>query len=281
MSFRSIAGTSLPGKSLTVVLVLSCLTTFAAELHAQDAGRNSQVEIPDDVKDIPALDLKIDDNDKQRYFLIGETENPPRPQGRRLLVVMPGGSGEAGFTPFIRRIYKNVLNDEWLVAQIVAPVWNEEQARRIVWPTKALPHEDADFTTEELFDEVVKNAASRAKIDRDQIYLLAWSSSGPPAYAIAAGRKKPIAGAFIAMSVFKPNQIPEMQNPQTSCYLLQSPDDRVTPYRFAESAKEYLSEQNVRVKLQSYAGGHGWRGNVYKKMSDGIDWLVMTTGPED
>ena len=268
-----------------VVVACSLLTLVCdSVLMAEDASqrKKTSIEIPEDIKTIPAVDISIEDDPKQRYFLIGNTEKPiPRNEGRRLLVVLPGGSGDAAFSPFIRRIYKHVLNDQWVVAQVVAPVWSEQQAEKIVWPIKALTTADVKITTEELFDRVVKDVSERTVIDDYQVYAMGWSSSGPAVYAIAAGRDKPLAGAFIAMSVFKTDHLPEFQNRQTPFFLLQSPDDRVTPFRFAESAREFLSEHEVKVKLQKYAGGHGWRGNIYESLTSGIDWLTESSGPED
>ncbi|NLE37543.1 MAG: hypothetical protein GX621_05915, partial [Pirellulaceae bacterium] len=56
-------------------------------------------------------------------------------------------------------------------------------------------------------------------------------------------------------------------------YLLQSPEDKTTPIHFAEEAEKALRGVGARVQLQRYEGGRGWRGDVFKMISDGIQWL--------
>src|SRR5690242_10763087 len=58
-----------------------------------------------------------------------------------LLIVLPGGDGSAEFAPFVGRIAENALPPGYLVAQLIAPVWNPDKDSRIVWPTKGLPDE--------------------------------------------------------------------------------------------------------------------------------------------
>ncbi len=117
-------------------------------------------EIPPDLADVPALDLRIADDEKKRYFLIGNVESPsPKKAGRRVLVVMPGGDGSAAFSPFIRRIYpkdiKRRMGDR-------ANRCSEMGER----PKRCLAHEispfsTARFSTEQLFDEVMADVAAR------------------------------------------------------------------------------------------------------------------------
>ena len=80
--------------------------------------------------------LTVDGDEHQRYLLHAPAKKTKVPKkGWKLLVVMPGGNGNAEFAPFVGRIRENVFDDEWLVAQIVAPVWTESQAKANVWPT--------------------------------------------------------------------------------------------------------------------------------------------------
>ena len=77
--------------------------------------------------------IAIDGDEHRRYLLHTPPEGTPAPkEGWKLLVVMPGGAGNADFAPFVGRIRANALDDGWLVAQIVAPVWSQEQAQRNV-----------------------------------------------------------------------------------------------------------------------------------------------------
>jgi RNA polymerase sigma factor (sigma-70 family) len=238
------------------------------------ASRQSGDEDPlADVADVPALDLRVGGDAKKRYFLVGKADRAPA-GGYRLLVVLPGGDGSADFNPFIRRIHKNVLKERWLIAQLVAPQWDEDQFENVVWPTERLKYPAAKFTTEEFINDVVATVKARVKVDPKRVYLLGWSSGGPPSYASAARKESPVTGAFIAMSVFKPGQLPALGNVKGKAfYLLQSPDDRVTPLRFAEAAEKALDGAGARVHLERYAGGHGWQGNVWKMLGDGIKWL--------
>lgn len=231
-------------------------------------------EIPEDLADVPALDLRIADDEKKRYFLIGNVESPsPRKAGRRVLVVMPGGNGSAAFSPFIRRIYRRTLSDEWVVAQIVAPKWSRGQS--VVWPLKSSPFPAARFSTEQLFDDVIADVAARGLIDRSEVYVLAWSSSGPAAYAIALRDKPGIAGALIAMSVFNAGEYSKLNaTPTPGFYLLQSPEDKVTPFGHAEAARTFLASLGSKVELTQYAGGHGWHGNPFEMLSTGVNWLI-------
>ena len=237
-------------------------------------------EVPPDLADIAALDLRIGDDEKKRYFLIGNVESTsPRERGRRVLVVMPGGDGSAAFSPFVMRIYQRTLNDEWVIAQIVAPKWERRQG--IVWPTQSQPIPTARFTTEQLFDDVIDDVAARGPIDRSEVYVLAWSSSGPPAYAIALRDKSQIAGAFIAMSVFNASRYSKpVATPTHGFYLLQSPEDKVTPFKHAEAARDFLTSHGAKVKLTQYAGSHGWHGKPFEMLSEGVNWLVSSITAE-
>jgi predicted esterase len=56
-------------------------------------------------------------------------------------------------------------------------------------------------------------------------------------------------------------------------YLLQSPDDQVTPLRFAEEAESALSIAGAKVHLHRQEGGHGWHGDMWGMLRAGIEWL--------
>jgi predicted esterase len=83
-----------------------------------------------------------------------------------------------------------------------------------------------------------------------------------------------VTGAFIAMSVFRPEHLPPLANARGKpFFLLQSPQDGVTPIRHAEAAKEALEAAGATVLLRRYEGGHGWRGDIWTMIGDGIGWL--------
>lgn len=227
-----------------------------------------------DVADVPAQDLRAGGDEMKRYFLIGAEGSKPPAEGYGLLIVLPGGDGSADFQPFIRRIHKNVLNGNWLIAQAVAPKWDANQFNTMVWPTAARPYPAAKFTTEEFVRDIAADVRSKAKVDPRKVFLLGWSSGGPPCYAIAMGKEPGVAGAFIAMSVFQPRQLPAVEGAKgRPFYLLQSPDDRITPMRHADDAEKALQAAGAKVHLQRYEGGHGWHGDIWEMLGEGISWL--------
>ncbi len=239
-----------------------------------------QVDPSADVADVPAQDLRASDDAKKRYFLIGvRKEAKPPAEGYGLLIVLPGGDGSAEFQPFVRKIYKDALNKRWLIAQAVAPKWDDKQFEQVVWPTEGLPYPAAKFTTEAFIKAIIADVRTKLRIDRKRIFLLGWSSGGPPCYATALRKDSPATGAFIAMSVFKPKQMPALGNAKGKAfYLLQSPQDRITRLHFAEEAEKALREAGAKVRLQRYEGGHGWHGDFGKIIGDGIRWLEQQVG---
>ena len=230
-----------------------------------------------DVADVPSQDVRVDDNDKMRYFLIGpdleaEAKERKKVKPRKLLLVLPGGSGSADFEGFVRRIWKNALSEKYVVAQLVAPVWSEEQ--EIVWPTKKNTTGGMKFTTEEFLDAVLLDVESKVEIDPAHIYTLSWSSGGPAVYAWSVTKGTRATGHFVSQSVFRPEWMPSLKGAKgVPYYLHQSRQDEVTLFHFAEKAKAALEKKGAEVELVEYEGGHGWHGNVYGDMRAGIAWL--------
>jgi serine/threonine protein kinase/predicted esterase len=230
-----------------------------------------------DVADIPSLDLNADGNDRMRYFLIGpKADGDPPENGYKLVVVLPGGDGGSDFNPFARRILKHALSEEYLIAQLVALNW--QPAQQVVWPTHTFSTEGQEFATEDFAEAVVADVRSRRKIDARHIFSLSWSSGGPAGYAISLAENTPITGSYVAMSVFEPELLPLLENAKGHAYFVDhSPDDRVCPFFMAEKAEKDLREQGATVRLNTYRGGHGWQGDVYGRIRDGIDWLEDNT----
>jgi len=226
----------------------------------------------DDVADIVSQDLRAGKDKHKRYFLIEPPKSVKAPtKGYGLLVVLPGGDGSADFHPFIKRIYKNAVPERYILAQPVAVKWAEKQD--IVWPTDKNRVEGMKFSTEEFVDAVIKDVASKYKLDPERVFTLTWSSSGPAAYAASLSNDK-ITGSFIAMSVFKPDLLPPLEKAKGQAYFLfHSPGDRVCPFQMAEQAAKELKKNGATVKLATYEGGHGWRGNVYGNIREGLEWL--------
>jgi predicted esterase len=234
----------------------------------------------DDIKDVPSQDLKVGKDTNKRYFLIGPAKDAKAPaKGYGLIVLLPGGPGSADFHPFVKRIYKNAVPEGYLVAQPVAAKWNAKQ--EIVWPTAKNKDavEGLKFTTEEFVDAVIDDVAAKHKLNADRVFTLTWSSSGPAAYAASLTNPK-VRGSFVAMSVYKPDQLPKLDGAKGHAYYLyHSPDDRICPYRMAEQASKELDKAGAKVKLVDYDGGHGWRGPLYDNISTGIKWLEENATP--
>ena len=228
----------------------------------------------EDVADIPAEDRHAQDDPYKRYILIGgRGDKPAPPKGYKILLVLPGGSGSPDFHPFIKRIYRHVLSDEYLLVQIVAPEWDRQQAQNQVWPTTTNPHRSMKFSTEQFIDAVMDEIDKDYAIDKRHIFMLAWSSSGPATYAFVLQQNTRMTGAFVAMSVFKPETLPPIENANgLAFYILHSPQDFI-PIKYAEAARDQLRAAGATTKLATYEGGHGWRGGVYQKLRDGMHWL--------
>jgi predicted esterase len=164
----------------------------------------------------------------------------------------------------------NALPENYLIAQLVAPKWSKP--KELVWPTEKQRDPTMKFTTEAFIDAVVAEVKAQKKIDAAHIYALGWSSGGPPVYAAAMREKTPLTGAFVAMSVFKPAQLPKSKLDGRRFYILHSPQDMI-PMTFAQSAKETLAKSGAKTELATYEGGHGWKGDVFGMIRDGMDWL--------
>jgi beta-lactamase regulating signal transducer with metallopeptidase domain/predicted esterase len=234
-----------------------------------------------DVADIPSQELQAGGDSSKRYMLIGPKKDvKPPADGFGLIVIMPGGDGSANFHPFVKRIYKNALSDQYLAAQPIAVKWAPDQ--QIVWPTKANPVGKMKFGTEEFVEAVIGDVAKKHKLDRAKVFTLSWSSSGPAAYATSLQEKHSVRGSFIAMSVFNPNFLPPLKNAHGQAYYLyHSQQDRVCPFRMAEQAKTSLAENGAKLHLETYEGGHGWRGNLYSDIRKGIEWLAENHAKAD
>jgi predicted esterase len=152
-------------------------------------------------------------------------------------------------------------------------VWSDAQAKVNVWPTKLNPWPKMDFSCEELFAVVVEDVGKQRKLDPRYLFTLAWSSGGTLAYTLGLQDDTPVTGTFVAMSVFKPELLPSLKGAKgANFWLLHSPDDFI-PFSMAESARDSLEKKGAKVQLTSYAGGHGWQGDVYGMIRDGVGWL--------
>lgn len=233
----------------------------ATKTPASDSGRAITTE-----------DITIGDDPNKRYFLHAPAEGAD--EKRNLLVVLPGGDGSAEFKPFVTSIASRALPDGYLVAQGVAPVWRDDPDR-IVWPTDTLRDERMGFPTERFVEDIVADV--RATHEIGSVFILAWSSSGPAAYTAVLDAGASIDGALVAMSVFKPEQLPPLGGAMGKAfYILHSPQDFI-PMRFPEEARDRLGDAGAETTLATYEGGHGWKGDPFALIRTGIEWLEEHT----
>ncbi|HEX3152869.1 MAG TPA: hypothetical protein VHR66_32655 [Gemmataceae bacterium] len=223
--------------------------------------------------EVPSEKLKAGGDDKKEYYLIGAAKDRKAPKdGFGLVVIMPGGDGSAGFHPFVKRLFKNALPEGYLAVQPVAVKWTEDQ--EIVWPTATLKVEKMKFTTEEFVAAVIADVGKKYTLNPARTFTLSWSSSGPAAYVCSLQEKPIVAGSFVAMSVFKPDLLPELKRAKDHAYYVyHSLDDSICPFDMAESAAKELKDAGAKTTLVKYDGGHGWHGDVFGNVQTGIEWL--------
>ena len=246
------------------------LEMLAGAAFVATASVHQALPDADDVRDVPAQAYFLDGDAKKEYVLIGK---PGSGAAAKLCIVMPGGPGSIDFLPFVKRILKFGLGDGWLIVEPVAPKWSTDP-NYIVWPSATLPYAPAKFTTEAFLDGILDELPSRLKTPVGLTFMMGWSSSGPAIYSFAGHGKHSITGAFVAMSVFNPQSFAGAHHLKIArFYLLHSPQDFI-PMSHPDAAKAALSKLGVPVKLDTYEGGHGWRGPVYDEIRAGFDFLV-------
>ncbi len=220
---------------------------------------------------IKVEDVNIGGDSNKHYKLTkGGFETPP--SGKKLVVIMPGGDGSADFAPWIKNVYFYTAEMKGIAfAQMIAPVWDKSD-ERIVWPTTKSKPANATFTTEEFVRDVIKDASSKTKIDPEHVYVMGWSSGGPPALASLLTLPE-VKGAFIAMSVFRPETDLKPAKGKR-VFLYQSPNDQVTRIFWATKAKKELTDAGGKTELLVYFGGHGWTGDSMKDISTAFEFLI-------
>ena len=237
-----------------------------------DKDDKEELDAPD-VTDVPSQDLHLGKDENKRYLLAGPLKDAKMPKdGYALLVVMPGGEGSANFHPFVKRVYKNALPDGFLVVQPVPPKWTPDQ--QIIWPTEKSKVTGMKFTTEDFVEGIIEELEKTQKIDPARVFTLSWSSSGPAAYILSTRKKGLVKGSLIAMSVFHKEELDLDVAKDQNYYILHSPDDKVCPFKMAEEARDTLRKQGANVEFATYAGGHGWQGNVFANIRNGVEWLL-------
>lgn len=255
-------------KQLPAAVAVVLLTMLPCTAAAQEV-----------VADVEAKKYTLDQKELV-YYVIGAADSARAPEnGYKLLIVLPGGDGSVDFQPFVNRIYKHALSGDYLVLQLIAPQWSRRQ--KIVWPTAGNRVARMKATTEEFLMRAVADLQSRTRIDERHVVALGWSSGGPAVYAASLTENSPITGSFVAMSVFKPSLLPDLTAARgRAYYILHSPQDRVCPFFMARNADKQLRKHTAAVKLATYQGGHGWRGDVYGEIRAAMSWLEEQTVQE-
>jgi predicted esterase len=222
-------------------------------------------------------DRKAGGDAMKRYFLIRHkvaAKETPKQYG--LLLVLPGGPGSADFLPFCA----NVLTlagtpKDFIVAELVAPVWSSTQAQNNVWPSNAFPSRSAKFTSEQFIDAVIDDVGKQYKIHPGWIFNLGWSSSGHVIYSSSFENKK-IRGSFVAMSRFVPKMFAHPEKAKGKRYYFwHSPDDPICPYAESKAAAALLTKYGASTIHKSYKGGHGWIPFTFygDRIGEAIEWF--------
>jgi predicted esterase len=227
----------------------------------------------------PVPGLRTVGGDERKRWLLHPPldDNPPEP-GYALLLVLPGGDGSSDFAPFVAGAIRAQAGTDVAVAQLIAPGLGDNPDRAIVWPTERLPDGRVDFTIEPVAEAVLNAVRDELPIDPERIFVLGWSSGGPPAYTLTLREGSPIRGAIVVMSVFRPQVSPPLEGAAgKSFYILHSPDDFIQ-MRFPTSARDELTAHGGRVWLETYEGGHGWQGDSVARIAEAVRWLSAVAG---
>jgi predicted esterase len=216
---------------------------------------------------------KLDDDDRKLWILHVPLGQQQPANGWGLLVVLPGGDGSVSFAPFVAETIRAAAGKDYAVLQMIAPPLPEGDEKSVVWPRIRLPDARVDFTMEPLMRAAIEQVKQERTIDPTRVWVMGWSSGGTIAYAAALEPELPFRGAFVAMSVFKPEHLPPLENARgKSFYILHSPQDFIA-MQLPEAAVKQLGENGAKVKLQTYEGGHGWHGNIDAEIRRAIEWL--------
>lgn len=257
--------------SFTSLASLMLLTSAAVALYQppQSTPAKAAASAENDAKSI-----KGDTN--KRYFLtMPDGETPAA--GHKLLIVLPGGDGSANFRGFVKNIAARAVPPGYIVVQALAPEWTDHP-ERIVWPTASDKDPKATFPTEQFIVELVEEVRASHPVDPSKVFMFGWSSGGPPSYAAALREGSPVRGAFVAMSVFKPDRLPALDGARDKAfYMLHSPQDFI-PMHFPEAARDRLAAAGAKTTLATYQGGHGWKGDVFGNIRTGVEWLEANSG---
>lgn len=197
----------------------------------------------------------------------------PAPDGKGgLVVVLPGGDGSREFLPWVENGLLAQRPEYCAGVLVTAVQWRDDQ--KIVWPTAQNRVPGMGYTTEDYVRAVVADVETRHRIDPARRIVVAWSSSGPAVYPLLCDANGPFAGGYVAMSIW-PRELRDTAGAKERRFFLdQSPDDRVTPFRFVRQAYDALTDAGAVVRLSVYDGGHGWHDQPLPRLREGLRWLL-------
>src|SRR5688572_25749784 len=115
-------------------------------------------------EEVESKELQAGNDKDKQYFLIAPPNAKVPAGGHALLLILPGGDGAAGFNPFCQRIAANACPDGFIVAQLVAKKWNDNQ--EIIWPTATNKVPGQRFTTEQFIDTVIADRSEERRVGK-------------------------------------------------------------------------------------------------------------------
>ncbi|MCC7388430.1 MAG: hypothetical protein IT431_06640 [Phycisphaerales bacterium] len=217
--------------------------------------------------------VRLVDDDPAKRWILHPPTGPEPEAGYGLLIVLPGGDGSPEFAGFVAGAIRDGAGPDFAVVQMIAPPIDAGDGDAVVWPTEQLPDGRVPFTIEPVVAGVLGQVRAELRLDPARVYTMGWSSGGPPAYGLSLREGLGVRGAFVIMSVFKPESLPPLGGARGKAYfILHSPDDFIKMH-FPEAARDALAKHGARVRLETYEGGHGWQGDSIARIGDAVRWL--------
>ncbi len=247
---------------------------FLAKYQDRLAAQEAADKAAEEARILKEFDVRTIDGDAKKRWVFHPPIGKTQPEnGWGLLIVMPGGDGAIGFAPFVGGTIRAEAGEDYAVVQLVAPPIEGDGRNSIVWPRLGSKDARVDFTMEPIWRGAIAAVKKERVIDPSRVWVMGWSSGGPPSYLAAVEDDSEVRGAFVVMSVFREDEYPTIANAKgKSFYLLHSAQDFIK-MSHPEQAKASLEAAGARVKLQTYEGGHGWQGDSMKRIGEAVKWL--------
>ena len=193
-----------------------------------------------------------------------------------LLVVLGDGDADIALQAgYWQDVAGRGFGGKYLVALVSPPKWREKQTA--LWLTRKNHAEvpEAMFTTESLVAEVARDMEAKYPINPSHVYLLGVGKGGPAAYACSLEPQTPFKGFLLMQSAFRSAQLPPLANAKNRrYYLLNSRDDKRTPFFAATLAQNTLRAQGATVKLlKATPDFDADQQATWQEAADGVRWL--------